>query len=181
MRVLLFSSLLYLLGVAVILFFRPQLMFHMDGRWKEFGTGSDDKTLFPFWLFCIVWAVVSYGLVLAFVTEGSEIAASTVAAATALANVDEHSLMPMQNNNRNKNKNTNANANMNTFTNAPPRNNRPRNSFTPAPAEKVVEVMKPGYYKLDKNGANSSGTPRYIYVGEETPDDESVAGSEESR
>ena len=174
MRVLLFSSLLYLLGVAIVLFFRPQLMFHMDGRWKEFGTGSDDKTLFPLWLFCIVWAVVSYGLVVAFVTEGSEIAASTVAAATALANVDEHSLMPMQNN---KNKNTNTN----TFTNAPPRNNRPRNSFTPAPAEKVVEVMKPGYYKLDKNGVNSSGTPRYIYLGEESPDDESLAGSEESR
>ena len=172
MRVLLFSSLLYLLGVAVVLFFRPQLMFHMDGRWKEFGTGSDDKTLFPFWLFCIVWAVVSYGLVASVVTEGAEIAASTAAAVTALANVDEHSRMPMQNNNKNKNKKMN-----NTFTNAPPRNNRPRNTFTPA-VEKVVEVMKPGYYKLDKNSMNSSGTPRYIYVGEETPDDESFTGDE---
>ena len=155
-------------------------MFHMDGRWKEFGTGSDDKTIFPFWLFCIVWAVVSYGIIASVVTEGAEIAASAAAAATALANVDEHSLMPMQtNNNRNNNKNKNKNMNMNnTFTNAPPRNNRPRNTFTPAPAEKVVEVMKPGYYKLDKNSMNSSGTPRYIYVGEETPEDESFTGDE---
>ena len=61
MRTLLFSMILYLTGIAVVLFFRPSLMFHRDGRWKEFGIGDvDGGTIFPFWLFCIVWAVLSY-------------------------------------------------------------------------------------------------------------------------
>lgn len=60
MRTLLLGAILYLLGVAVVLFFRPRLMFHPDGRWKEFGTVSPDHTIFPFWLFCILWAAVSY-------------------------------------------------------------------------------------------------------------------------
>jgi len=52
---------LYLTGIAVVLFFRPSLMFHRDGRWKEFGVGDiDGGTVFPFWLFCIIWAAVSY-------------------------------------------------------------------------------------------------------------------------
>ena len=181
MRVLLFSSLLYLLGVAAVLFFKPQLMFHLDGRWKEFGTGSDDKTLFPFWLFCIVWAIVSYGIISAVVTEGTEIVAAGVAAATAVATEDI--LMPLPKRNKNTGANTVTNMGTNTATNKTANNssrNRPKNSFTPAPVEKVVEVMKPGYYKLDPNGTNASGTPRYIYIGEDAPDDESLAGSEES-
>ena len=60
MRTLLLSAILYLLGVALVLFFRPRLMFHEDGRWKEFGTVSPDHTVFPFWLFCILWAAVAY-------------------------------------------------------------------------------------------------------------------------
>jgi len=38
-------------------------MFHKDGRWKEFGLNDTETTYIPFWLFCIVWAVVSHGLV----------------------------------------------------------------------------------------------------------------------
>jgi len=60
MKTLLFSMVFYLLGIAGVLFFRPHLMFHRDGRWKEFGI--EDGTMFPFWLFCIVWAIVSYVL-----------------------------------------------------------------------------------------------------------------------
>ena len=38
-------------------------MFHENGNWKEFGLNQDAKhTWFPFWLFCIMWAFVSYGL-----------------------------------------------------------------------------------------------------------------------
>jgi hypothetical protein len=60
MRVLLFSIVVYLAGIAAVLFLRPALMFDREGRWKEFGLRRDDATAFPFWLFCIVWAVVSY-------------------------------------------------------------------------------------------------------------------------
>jgi hypothetical protein len=62
MRVLLISTLLYLSGVVVILYVRPQGMFHTDGRWKEFGLHAEDGTVFPFWMFCIAWAFISYFL-----------------------------------------------------------------------------------------------------------------------
>lgn len=63
MKVLLLSSLFYLIGIALILYVKPNLMFHDNGNWKEFGLTQDAKhTWFPFWLFCIMWAFVSYGL-----------------------------------------------------------------------------------------------------------------------
>lgn len=64
MRVLLFSAILYLIGVAALLFFKPAYMFNEDGTWKEFGLAKSEKlTPFPVWLFCIVWALVSYSVV----------------------------------------------------------------------------------------------------------------------
>lgn len=62
MRVLLYSAVLYLTGVALVLYFRPSLMFKDDRTWKEFGSQGEDTTYFPFWLFCIVWAVTAYGI-----------------------------------------------------------------------------------------------------------------------
>ena len=37
-------------------------MFTPDGIWKEFGIGRSPEThtWMPFWLFCILWALVSY-------------------------------------------------------------------------------------------------------------------------
>jgi len=70
MRTLLFGMILYLAGVALVLFFRPQLMFHRDGRWREFGLAdSDGGTMCPFWLFCIVWAALSYLIARVFVRD----------------------------------------------------------------------------------------------------------------
>lgn len=56
----------YLLGVAILLVIKPSYMFTPDGNWKEFGIGQrdDTHTPFPFWLFCLVWALISYFLVL---------------------------------------------------------------------------------------------------------------------
>jgi hypothetical protein len=54
---------LYIVGVAVVLYLRPEGMFRDDGRWKEFGVGTGKlRTVFPFWLFTLVWAVLSYSL-----------------------------------------------------------------------------------------------------------------------
>lgn len=39
-------------------------MFRQSGTWKEFGLSNQDSyTIFPFWMFAIVWAIVSYVLV----------------------------------------------------------------------------------------------------------------------
>jgi hypothetical protein len=62
MRRLIVAGLLYLTGIAVVLVLKPQYMFREDGRWKEFGIGRDPKnfTYMPFWLFAIIWAIMSY-------------------------------------------------------------------------------------------------------------------------
>jgi hypothetical protein len=62
MRLLIFSGVLYLVGVATVLMLRPTFMFTPDGIWKEFGIGRNPEThtWMPFWLFCILWALVSY-------------------------------------------------------------------------------------------------------------------------
>jgi hypothetical protein len=190
MRVLLGSTILYLAGIAVALYFRPALMFHPDGRWKEFGTTpSEDSTMFPFWLFCVTWAIVSFFVVR--IILGPEdvdpgnvgLMAATVSSASSAAAVapgitsvsrspksnsmveEEDAVMPIP----------------------PPANkNRRRNKEVAAPPPvqtktKVVEVMKPGYYKLDREaGLGENGIPRYIYMGPTPPVDSDVSDEEES-
>ena len=65
MRRLVVAGLLYLTGIAVMLMIKPQFMFREDGRWKEFGIGRDPAnfTHIPFWLFTIIWAILSYVII----------------------------------------------------------------------------------------------------------------------
>jgi hypothetical protein len=63
MSVLYLALAIYIVGVALVLYLRPSVMFHPDnGTWKEFGLGRNPNnyTWCPFWLFCIFWALVSY-------------------------------------------------------------------------------------------------------------------------
>ena len=81
MRVLWIAIWLYIVGVAAALYFRPAFMFHAEGGgWKEFGLASGGlKTVFPFWLFTIAWAIVSYALA----TAGALFLTASAAAASA--------------------------------------------------------------------------------------------------
>lgn len=72
----LIAGIVYLIGISIVLAIRPSYMFTPDGLWKEFGIEKGDEyTLCPFWLFCIVWAIVSYFMVIAVYKEesGSEV------------------------------------------------------------------------------------------------------------
>ncbi len=156
---MLLSAILYLTGVALVLFLRPKLMFHPDGRWKEFGTGSADHTIFPFWLFCVVWGVLSYLITGLFVDEPGQSAAAIVATTT-LSSTSPTSLqeteppedlvMPL-----------------------PPKTKGRNHNSIVAAAE---GNMKPGYYVLDPKGSGVDGVPRYIYIG---PEPDAAATSEE--
>ena len=68
MRRLIVAGLLYLTGIAVVLLIKPLYMFREDGRWKEFGIGRDPAnfTHVPFWLFTIIWSLLSYVTVMFF-------------------------------------------------------------------------------------------------------------------
>ena len=58
----------------MLLAIRPSYMFTPDGQWKEFGIEKGDEyTMCPFWLFCIVWALVSYFLVIAVYKEDGDV------------------------------------------------------------------------------------------------------------
>jgi hypothetical protein len=53
---------IYIIGVAVVLFIRPTSMFR-DNGWREFGLSSTGNyTIFPFWMFTLLWAVFSYAI-----------------------------------------------------------------------------------------------------------------------
>lgn len=149
MRNLLYSAVLYLSGIAIVLYLRPALMFRKDGRWKEFGVQGiqgADTTYFPFWMFCIIWAVVAHALVHMFFTDDEGIVKAVVKAtrsAKAAAGVALTSYV--------------------------------QDARTPAASAPALpeptEEAKPGYYKLDDSLMRRKGVPRYIYVGDDKPSD----------
>ena len=148
MRVLLYSAVLYLLGIAILLYVRPALMFKHNGQWKEFGVEGVDTTYFPFWLFCIVWAVITYGTIRLIYSEKDVSIVSSAAAMASLTTRIQDST---------------------TAASLPPLPNIPVSS---GPTESIAtEEAAPGYYKLDKSLMKRKGIPRYIYVGEEKPSD----------
>ncbi len=138
---LLFSGFLYLIGVAIVLLIQPEIMFHEDGNWKEFGIGKNAKkyTWMPFWLFAILWAITSYILVLilfslwtpSFSVSPKRVMEETVSAPTPA---------PM------------------------PENDSMFSQILKKQRRKVNPELQPGYYLFNSNG--KGGIPRYIYLGQ---------------
>jgi hypothetical protein len=131
---------IYMIGIAVILYLRPKTMFRDDGMWKEFGL-QKDGTVFPFWMFAIVWAVLAYALAslmsmmfAAIVLNSSESSVGTPV--QAVQSVQPASIMQ-------------------------PISQAPMMNIASSEVPKV-----PGYYILDPY---SSGAPRYIYYGTSPP------------
>ena len=64
MSVLYLALGIYVAVVALVLYIRPASMFHPEnGSWKEFGiVVGRSNTVFPFWMFAIIWAFVSYAI-----------------------------------------------------------------------------------------------------------------------
>lgn len=135
------SGALYLVGVAVALVIKPSFMFAPDGTWKEFGIGQDEKryTVFPFWLFCLVWALLAYVIVLTliplFVDMGE--------------NSEEQVYKPKNNVRRSK--------------------KIVEDSDLVFDDEVEEAVLPKGYYVLNKKASRIAGTPKYVYLGEEEP------------
>ncbi len=137
MWVLLGSGIVYLIGISIILIIRPELMFDEEGVWKEFRIGGDRRryTWMPFWLFAILWAVISFVLVHMISRIGTPSVAATA----------PYNSLSM-----------------------------PAAAATPTVVPETVKVPKrrgasaplpPGYYMLDKEAFNGTGTPHYVYIG----------------
>jgi hypothetical protein len=147
MSLLIYSGLLYLLGISIILIMKPTLMFDKDGSWKEFGLGRNKHkhTWMPFWLFAISWAIISYIIVL------------IIASSTGLGGISNNIDIPVQTNSIEP-----ENVSMKAMSPVLP-DNAPRRKPTSS------NDMKPGYYILDTNETVKRGIPKYIYLGPEAP------------
>jgi len=176
MEILWIAIVLYSAGLAVVLHFRPALMFNEDGTWKEFGyQRSPRHTLLPFWLFVIVWAFVSYAMAAAgiwfFSTSSSSIPASGLSALTATSYVSQ---MPVEEDDgeeeeENDQEETDETQDENQDT-------VPMTSISSMPTKRgpgrprkdgsVSAKPRQGYYVLENNG---DGLHRYIYYGPDSP------------
>jgi len=190
---LVYSLILYLAGIAGILYFRPSLMFQKNGQWKEFAIrNGETTTVFPFWMFCILWAVVSFLIVQVVISYGSTSASlsamTTVAAIQKTIEKEEKKEKvkvkedsESEDERRPKSKKSNVSTVRAASKQEEDSSDENDNYVAPLPVkkrsasaskEKVVEVMKPGYYKMDPTSVNSRGVPRYIYMGPEEPEEE---------
>jgi hypothetical protein len=142
---------IYLVGVGIVLWIKPSLMFTPDGDWKEFGIGQreDRYTPFPFWLFCLSWAIVAYFLVL--LVEPylfPEVSRNAYKVAPLPPPVEEN------------------------LVNSRKRNNRRRiveeDVGDDLEVDEAMELPK-GYYVLNKKATRLSGVPKYVYLGPEEP------------
>ena len=150
MRVFLIAGCIYLVGTAILLALKPELMFTREGVWKEFGIGRNPAThtWMPFWLFAILWAILSYVIVL------------VIAGNTGLAGVSVNKEVSVATNIIEP-----ENVSMKAMT--PPRPNGSVKSIQKKPTS--TSEMKKGYYILDTNETMKRGIPKYIYLGPEAP------------
>ncbi len=145
------AGILYLLGVALVLYVKPAMMFTPDGQWKEFGIGQDEARYspFPFWLFCLAWGIVSYTLVVILTTivgESNSLRNSrSVVAEQNLANTFQANVTKMFK-----------------------KSNAPQ-EFDTVDFSEGTEGLPNGYYVLNKKATRLSGMPKYIFVGNAPP------------
>jgi hypothetical protein len=173
-------------------------MFHADGRWKEFGLSDYDATVFPFWLFCIVWALVSFLIGRVFFNDSSDFSITNAAASVGIMSMGSQTISPkLRVSEWNENGNMVAEEEENVeiptkkrgkqtinYENAvkpipPPRGagqKRGKAVLDEDSENENMGIRKPGYYILNKNATKRSGEPKYIYYGKEPPGAETVAG-----
>lgn len=142
MSLLIYSGLLYLIGVSVVLAIKPALMFSADGNWKEFGIGRarERYTWMPFWLFAIIWAIISYTIVLVIVGNHQENTPNTNL-------FNRHSTLLKEG------------------VNYEVMDGEDMEPTTKGPDTKP---FRKGYYIMNVNTKNG-GTPQYIYLGPRAP------------
>jgi hypothetical protein len=161
MEILWLAIVFYSIGLGLVLQFKPALMFHENGTWKEFGyqRSQGDKsrhTMFPFWLFAITWAFMSYAIAagISWVFPAFGLVATTAATATSMGSYSQSEYSDSEDDE----------AQPVSTMEEPPRRGRgrPRGSG---------KKPRPGYYVLDPE-TEKGGLRKYIYYGAEAPTDD---------
>ena len=63
-----FAILIFLVSFLCLNYFQPAFIYNKDGSLREFGLGQKRKTILPIWLLSIVLGILSYLLVLYYIT-----------------------------------------------------------------------------------------------------------------
>jgi hypothetical protein len=142
----------YILGIAVILYLRPSLMFQPGGSWKEFGIGrGESHTALPFWLFAIFWAFISYGVSLVILSQFAHVATSTFSAPVhAQPQISQQMVAPQP-----------------VVQPVPQPVVSQEQIYKPVSSTIGLQQNQPGYYVLANN--SQTGNPQYIYYGNAPP------------
>ena len=136
----------YIVGIALVLYYRPTIMFRPDGgAWKEFGLSTKGSyTVFPFWLFTVIWAFGSYVLATLSTVFMASLAMRSIRSEPTMHAI-ANSIQPE----------------MPTQLTMSPQQLQPHPQPQPQPL-----FQRPGYYVLD---SRPSGPPKYVYFGSEPP------------
>ena len=62
------SIVIFLIIFGLIQMMKPSFIYNNDGSLREFGVGYRNKTILPLWLFSIVLGILTYILVLYYLT-----------------------------------------------------------------------------------------------------------------
>jgi hypothetical protein len=165
MSVLYLALAIYIVGVAIVLYVRPSVMFHPDnGTWKEFGLDTSQRnTVFPFWMFTIVWAFISYALA----SVGNVFVANVVLNSSP----EDHIATPISEVRYTETPVGSQVVHTEATLTPAPRVRAPRAPKVPsvaaisAPAAAIAPQL-PGYYIVEPQ---ASGIPRFVYFGHEPP------------
>ena len=63
------SIILFIIIFGVIQMMKPAFLYNPDGSLREFGIGYKNKTILPVWLLSIVLGILSYVIVLFYITK----------------------------------------------------------------------------------------------------------------
>lgn len=63
-----FSIIIFLLSFLLLNYAQPGFLYNNDGTLREFGLGSKRKTVVPIWLVSIILGILSYMIVLYYIT-----------------------------------------------------------------------------------------------------------------
>jgi hypothetical protein len=141
---------IYSIGLGLVLYLRPALMFNENGTWKEFGYNRGSRhTIFPFWLFSVVWALVAYALA-SFLVASVFTGVFTGAAVAAMPSMPSYQ-SPSE---------SEGDSAFETDTDV--------EEVIAPPPQQVSKKPRAGYYVLNAD-TRKNGIRKYVYYGSEPP------------
>jgi len=63
------SIVIFLVIFGIVQMLKPSFLYNNNGSLREFGVGYKNKTILPLWLFSIILGILTYVLVLYYLTH----------------------------------------------------------------------------------------------------------------